>query len=428
MSEGVTTEVGASGSSLIVGQRKSASSHASSSKNAAAHVRSAVVTASLSRLAGGIYYSARIPANMMSAAGWDISVFGLCDSDWETSRDGWRVGNINAYPPVGPPRFGACPAMLRDLTAGAFDLIHLRGLWSFPSAAVALTRKRQAVPTIISPEGMLDPWALRRSRIKKAVALTLFERRNLASATVLHALNEAEVRHMRAFGLKNAIAIIPNGVELPPSAAAIEGKPASKRTLLFLGRIHPKKGLRELIIAWDIATRRAPTLREQWRLDIAGWDDANTLESLRTLVSELALEDSVRFPGAMFGDAKDAALRNASAFILPSFGEGLPLGVLEAWAYSLPVFMTAQCNLSEGFRENAAIEIPACYNSTDCQQLAETIVYHLTIGTNDLAAVGARGRRTAEAQFTWEAVVVKYMKLYDWIVRGGTAPEFVFYP
>jgi poly(glycerol-phosphate) alpha-glucosyltransferase len=272
---------------------------------------------------------------------------------------------------------------------------------------------------------MLDPWALKHSRLKKAVALRLFERSNLAASSVMHALNLDEARHIRALGLRNPIAIIPNGVTIPSLPRAGREMAESKKTLLFLGRIHPKKGLRELLAAWEVALQLSSTLRNTWQLQIAGWDDGNHLQDLISDVRKRALEETVLFSGPLFGSDKDLALRSASAFILPSFGEGLPLAVLEAWAYALPVLMTRECNLAEGFVQGAAIEIPSCRAESDIRKLANTLVRCLAANASTLGDLGTRGRAFVESGYTWDSVVDRYAILYAWVRDGGPTPEFV---
>jgi poly(glycerol-phosphate) alpha-glucosyltransferase len=192
-----------------------------------------------------------------------------------------------------------------------------------------------------------------------------------------------------------------------------------RRTLLFLGRLHPKKGIRELLIAWARIAKDSPGIARSWRLAIVGWDDAGLLEQLRATTKELGLgEDSVVFPGALFGEDKAAALWNADAFVLPSYSEGLPMAVLEAWAHGLPVFMTRECNLPEGFDAGAAIEI-----RTDPAELAAVLARALP--RPDLAEVGRRGRELVRSQFSWPAIVSELRTVYDWLARGGRPPACV---
>jgi glycosyltransferase involved in cell wall biosynthesis len=187
---------------------------------------------------------------------------------------------------------------------------------------------------------------------------------------------------------------------------------------LFLGRIHPKKGLRELLQAWALLKARSADVASTWRLAIAGWDDSGHLPELRRLVSTLSLEGDVIFPGPLFGEDKERALANAGAFVLPSFSEGLPMSVLEAWAYGRPAFITDACNLSEAFDGGAALLI-----STSPEALATELAQGLQ--RTDLPEFGRRGRALIEARYTWRSIAASQAAVYRWMRDGGDPPDCV---
>jgi poly(glycerol-phosphate) alpha-glucosyltransferase len=379
----------------------------------------AIVTGSLSPNAGGLYQSVRLPANRMAARGVALSVHGLEDERWDAARGDWSVPRLHAYPTRGPARLGYAPGMARGLGRSDADVVHLHGIWGYPSYAAWRWRKRTGRPLVIAPRGMLDPWALANSALKKQLVAQLFEKDNLGGASCLHALCRSEAEAMRAFGLRNPIAVIPNGVDLPPADRLAAPPRDGVRSLLFLGRIHPKKGLSELLGAWRIAVEAGLA---GWRLDIAGWDDGGHEPALRAQAESLGISDRVSFLGGRFGPAKDEALRAASAFILPSHSEGLPMSVLEAWSWGKPVFMTDACNLPEGFEAGAAIRI-----TTAAEDMAGVLVGWLP-RDEALAEAGRRGRALAEASFTWEAVVDRQLQLYGWLAGSGPRPAFVETP
>jgi poly(glycerol-phosphate) alpha-glucosyltransferase len=375
----------------------------------------AIVTGSLSSNAGGLYQSVRLPANRMAARGVPISVHGLKDNRWEAAGPTWNVPRLFAYDILGPARFGYAPEMAVGLADDGPDITHLHGIWGYPSYAAWRWRRRTSKPLIIAPRGMLDPWALANSALKKRLVARLFEHDNLGTADVLHALCRSEAASMRAFGLRNAIAIIPNGVDLPPAEALTAAPVDGVKTLLFLGRIHPKKGLSELLDAWHIAASGL----SGWRLDIAGWDDGGHERALRAQAERLDIVGSVRFVGPLHGAEKEAALREAVAFVLPSHSEGLPMAVLEAWAWGKAVFMTDACNLPEGFAAGAAVRI-----TTEPEKMASVLSRWLP-AAGDLSAVGRNGRALAEVSFTWDAVVDRQLQLYAWLAGGNQRPDFV---
>ena len=114
---------------------------------------------------------------------------------------------------------------------------------------------------------------------------------------------------------------------------------------------------------------------------------------------------------------KQELLRSADAFILPSLSEGLPMSVLEAWSYRLPVVMTPECNLSEGFATNAAIRI-----ETAVESIAEGLETLFSMSESDLHAMGAKGRALVEERFTWQTIAAQMREVYDWMLGGGTPP------
>src|SRR5262249_34005902 len=151
------------------------------------------------------------------------------------------------------------------------------------------------------------------------------------------------------YGVHNPISVIPNGGDLPqltessvaePASAALRTFAQGRKILLYLGRLHPKKNFANLIRACEQSRNSHPSAWEHWALAVACWDQAGHERELKRLNNDYGLADSVRFLGPLFGQEKDAAYRACDAFVLPSLSEGLPMAVLEAWAYAKPVLMT----------------------------------------------------------------------------------------
>ena len=388
-------------------------------------IKAAILMTSASRAAGGLFNSVRLGAAALVEAGCEISVFCLSDAHTRQDLPQWAPLQPRTFASLGPPSLGIAPKLGRALDETAPDLLHQHGLWSGLSVTASQWRRRTKRPVVISPRGMLDPWALANSAWKKRIARTLFEDANLRGAACLHALTEAEARAFRRVGLKNPIAIIPNGTDLPN----LETSPApppdffgadGRKTMLFLGRIHPKKGIAELLRAWALLRQSCPACAAPWRLVIAGWDDGGHLDALRKLAADLELTDHVMFPGPVFGADKEAAFRCADAFILPSHSEGLPMAVLEAWSYELPVFMTRACNLAEGFENGAAIEV-----TTDPKSLANVLGDHLA--SENLSAMGVKGRALVKERYCWNNVAADLHAVYAWLVHGGSPPANVLF-
>ncbi len=314
-------------------------------------------------------------------------------------------------------------ALVESVTNAASDIVHTHGLWLVHSQAGADLRRRGALPEVVSPHGMLDPWAMRHQRWKKRLMWLWTERSHLANASVVHALCAPEHEAVRRLGLSVPVARIPNGVRLPKPAAPMPAPwadvfPAGSKVLLYLGRMHPKKGVLPLIDAWAKSKAR----RGEWKLALFGWQENGHGEQCRHAIERHGIADTCRWFGPAFGDLKTAAYANSNAFVLPSFSEGLPMTILEAWAHRLPVFMTAACNLPEGFAAGAAQEI-----ATEPERLAEQLDQGLIANGADArrAAMGEAGRALVERNFTWERIAGQFVELYQWAINGGSRPSFV---
>ena len=430
------------------------------------------LSVSLSRAAGGIFEIELAIARHLEARGVEVDAFGLEDEEWSLDAGRWAPVPAEVFQTKGPRGFGYAPRLLQRMVSSQADVAHLHYMWMYPSVAIRRWAAITGRPYLVTPNGMLEPWALRNSAWKKQLAGLFYENRMLHGAACLQANTEKELTDIRAYGLKNPIAVIPNGVEVPETNA--EALKHERKTLLFLGRLHPKKGLVNALRAWAEVRGQRSEVRGQddWQFIIAGWDQGGHEADLKRLCNELGLSysdipasdyvgetptlpesssvshltplgtsgrarralptdlrplssdlrppASVIFTGPAFGETKDRLLRQASAFILPSFSEGLPMSVLEAWAYRLPVLMTDHCNLPEGFAANAALHI-----GTDVASIAEGMRDLLRSPTSDLRSLGDNGRALVERQFTWPQVAGQMKEVYDWVLGGGPKPGCV---
>lgn len=379
------------------------------------------VVASISRKAGGVSTSASGLAMAVEIEErYESSVFGLLDEYSESDKEKWPRGReIVLTGIVGPSSFGYSPSLQRELSRAKLDIIHNHGVWMYPSVAVLKAANASSIPYIVSPHGMLSNWALKVSRKKKMIANVLYERRHLERAHCLHALCEAEAEDLRSLGLRNPICIVPNGVSLPTQS--VWGRPAlfsnispNKKILLYLGRIHPKKGLRELIEAW------VPFRDKDWHLVIVGWGRGEYQSALLELARELHCLDSITFAAPQFDEDKMACYQWADAFVLPSYSEGVPMAVLEAWSCGLPVLMTPECNLKRGFDVGAAI----CIHN-EPTRMREGLGLLFSMSNGELADMGSKGLSLVESEYSWNSIGRKMVAVYDWILKRGSMPSSV---
>lgn len=298
--------------------------------------------------------------------------------------------------------------------------VHIHGLWEGSTATAVAAARRSGRPYVLSAHGMLEPWALGNKRWKKQVYAALVERANVAGASCLHALTDAEVEDYRRFGARQPIAVIPNGVRVPEGVGPelfLAQQPGlrGKRVVLFLGRIHFKKGLDLLVEAWG----RVAVAHPEARLALAGPDFENTRAVVERQIAALGVASSVCFTGMLQGAEKWSAMAAAEAFVLPSYSEGLSVSALEAMGMGLPVILTTHCHLPEAARAGAGWEIPSevgALTSVLQQMLAHPV------GTN--RAMGANGQRLVRDRFCWSVVGAEMRALYRWI-EGGPAPTGV---
>lgn len=376
--------------------------------------RLAVTTESLTNEGGGIsVVIANLLEQFQQNPELNVRAFSL------KSRQGQRPDTAiqkitQEYPTWGPHSIGMAPKLTAGLEQFAPDLIHAHGMWRHFHLGSVRYSQRNRIPYLLSPHGMLDPWALKNSRIKKAIARRWYENRHLQNADCLHALCEPEANAIRNMGLRQPIAVIPNGVQIPANVPLrVESSGKQRRRLLFLGRLHPKKGITQLLSAWGQCDSET---RDRWTLQIVGWDDGGYVPELESQIQQLGLSSEVHLQGPVFGAEKDQLLRKADGFILPSFSEGLPMAILEAWAYRLPVAMTDACNLPIGFQRQAASRLE--YRDNQLMGLGE----FLAQPESEMNRAGQRGHDLVSERFTWESVSRDFQRIYDWML-GGDAPE-----
>ncbi len=416
------------------------------------------LVSSVSREAGGLFQSVRGLAKAVTSTNTTASVFGISDPNSTFDLLKWRPLSVCTYRPQFRP-WGYSNELVPALLAADLDILSTHGLWKYCSVASRQWHRRTGRPYIVHPEGMLDLWALRNAMWKKRIAALLYEDRHLRGAPCLRALCEAEAQSIRSYGMRNPICVIPNGIDLPElvESSTLETESPVFRTfaqgrkiLLYLGRLHPKKNLGNLIRAWKQTLNSHPSTSAPWVLAIAGWSQGGYEEKLKHLADNLGLSvldvssqrssafakatadrevnaqssraPSVAFLGPRFGTDKSDCYRACDGFILPSLSEGLPMTVLEAWAYAKPVLMTPECNLLEGFTARAALQI-----GTSPEEIATGLKQLMEMSDDDRRAMGIRGRALVATRFSWPRIGEQMRSVYEWVLGGGPTPDAIRY-
>jgi len=262
---------------------------------------------------------------------------------------------------------------------------------------------------------MLEPWALSYRRWKKAPVWWLWERRVISSAAVLHATAETEAANIRRLGIKNPIAVIPNGVDIPDRGRRGGGSGQPDRTVLFLSRIHPIKGLLNLVRAWALVRPAG------WHLVIAGPDEGRHEQEVRRAVRQAGVEESVVFRGPVYGDAKWELLRSADVFVLPSYSENFGVAVAEALACGVPVITTQATPWNVLSQYQCGWWVPV-----GVEPLAGALREAIGMSDAERRAMGERGRRLVEEKFSWPKIAREMKEVYEWVLGGGPKPGCVW--
>ena len=260
-------------------------------------------------------------------------------------------------------------------------------------------------PFVISPHGMLDPWILSRGRVQKKVASFLYESYAWNNCSFFQALNAEEADAIRSVVPKANVEIIPNAVEFPSDCPDISIDNDGFFKLLYLGRFHEKKNLLSLISAINAIPEKVYRKRPV-KLVLAGWGDGKYIKKMKDEIGVI-FPNRFEFVGPVFGHEKNKLFRNSSAFILPSLSEGMPMAVLEAWSFGLPVLMSSKCNFSDSFSDGAAIKV-----STEMTELSYAIQDFLSKSNSEIVDLGRCGYQFASKNYNWDLVCNKYLELY----------------
>lgn len=312
-----------------------------------------------------------------------------------------------------------------------FDLIQMQSMWSTSYHRVAQIARKHNIPYLITPRGMLEPWSLSQKKWKKKLALMLYQMKDLQKAACIFATAEMEAKHVRELGVKSAISVIPNGIETDGYACRTS-MAGVKKQILFLSRMHVKKGIELLMEAFAHFHKDF----SDWSLVIVGNGEADYIESLKQKVKNLELEDCIQILTPVFGEAKTKLYQESSLFCLPSYSENFGMVIAEAMSCGLPVITTngtpwqllnGDCTtmgasldmLGDDKRTGWCIDLSV-------ENLECTLREAMTMDPTALYEMGQRGSRMINENFNYRSVAQKTKRLYEWIVNGGKEPEFMY--
>ena len=319
---------------------------------------------------------------------------------------------------IGPchGRFARHPD-LTPITAQAVataDIVHIHALWEEVQHQAARAARLSGKPYLIRPCGMLDPWSLRQRRLAKTLYLAWRLRGNLNGAAALHFTSEGERQGTTRLRLRSSGIVEPNGIDVPEFERRCErggfrhahGISADRAVVLFLGRLHPKKGLDLLLPAFA-------RLAGEPLLVLAGPADEAYRRHLEAELARLNITDRVLFTGMLLGEDKRAAFADADLFVLPSYQENFGIAVAEAMASGLPVVLSDQVNIAdEVVRAGAGGVVP-----TNVDALSAELSRWLS-DANLRARAGAIAGQFARGRYDWVGIAGRWTMHYDRLIKS----------
>lgn len=286
------------------------------------------------------------------------------------------------------------------------DVVHINCCW-IPSCA--LTQKwaqEEGYKVVLSPHGMLEPWIMKRHYwTRKLPALLLYQKKAIRSVDCLHATAISEKENLERLGYKDHIAVIPNGIDVGniPMKSSWE----RKKNILFLSRLHPKKGINFLIEA-------VASLKDEmngYQIYIAGEGDADYINKLKSLADKLGISSIITFIGGVYDDRKWQLYRDADLFVLPTHSENFGIVVAEALACGTPVITTKGTPWQE-------LEANQCGWWTEIGTNATTDALRdfLSLSAHDLETMGRKGRKLIEDKYSAKKMAEDMIKLYKSVI------------
>jgi len=371
------------------------------------------VVGGVSEEASGPSYSVIRLCESLIDAGTDARVASLCGAKATAPRP-----YLDMFPAgLGPRRLGMSPRLGRwlDDAAGSHrcDVIHNHGVWMMPNVyAGRACRRYSNCRLVVSPRGMLSRWALSFHPLRKRLFWHAFQRDALGGAACFHATADNEYEDVRRLGFTQPVCVLPNGIDVPP---LVRHRPDDRRRLLFLSRVHPKKGVDILLRAWQAIEDRFP----QWDLDIVGPDDQYYLPKMQALAARLLLK-RVRFGGPLYGEDKLQAYRAADLFVLPTHSENFGLAVAEALAAGTPAIVTVGAPWAQLVSRHAGWWI-----DIGVDPLIGCFEEALSRSSEQLLRMGEAGREWMIDDYGWQRIGQQCATTYRWLMDGGETPPWI---
>ena len=288
-------------------------------------------------------------------------------------------------------------------------IVHIHGLWRVQTR-ITNDLLKAGIPYVITLHGMLDKWALNQSQLKKNISWYLWEKKALDNSSFIQVLSTSELEYIKKINSDWKCHLISNGIFMPSNKdlklnsypKCWENKiPRNSNVLLFLGRFHKKKGINELIKAWEVISEYSYS--KNWWICFVGSGNLKVLKNFET-PSE---NKRIIVTKPVFDLEKEKVFRNSSAFILSSFSEGLPMAALEAMSYGIPCLISENCNLTEPLNIGAAIKTNPSVN-----EIIESLKYLIQINDKEKRKISKLAYDYVSNNHNWSNLTSKLIDLY----------------
>ena len=371
------------------------------------------VTSATGREAAGVQAAVEgMVAGLSTRPEIDLSLIGLLPPNeaWDPQAIGRATCvRVSSWP---PRMFSYSPELPRVIAGLRPAIVHQHGIWQYSGIIASQARETHGIRVVVSPHGMLAPRALAHRAGRKRLAWSLYQRRALAAVDIFHVTSERERDDLRALGLRQPVAVIPFGVAVPDQYPARAN--SGPMTALFLSRIHPIKGLLDLLHAW------AAVRPVGWRLLIAGPDECGHAAEVAAAVKSLDLSNHVEMRGACWGEDRDRLMNSSDLFVLPSHSENFGIVVAEALARGLPVLTTQGTPWWPIETHDCGWWVPVGVDG-----LATGLQSACRLDRLALEEMGRRSWNLVAHSYGWPTATNRLTAVYAWLFDRGSQPECV---
>ncbi|MDO6803820.1 glycosyltransferase [Wenyingzhuangia sp. 1_MG-2023] len=283
------------------------------------------------------------------------------------------------------------------------DLIHLQHVWDPYVHIMAWIARLKGIPYIITPRGMLEPWIMQQNPLKKKTGMWLYQRKDLAKANVIHVTCDLEKENVQKLGFINTMVNIPNGINVPLIPSPKENYGTKK--IVFLSRIHLKKGIEILLDAWKNIDHQG------WELEIAGNGENDYIESINNKIGKEQIKN-VALVGPQYDNAKWDFIKNADVFILPTYSENFGIVVAEALAVGVPVITTSGTPWEELNTNNCGWWI-----ELSVENVAKTLKQAMVATKEEMELKGKNGIELIKEKYDIRSVASELKLVYEKVLK-----------